>query len=181
MAQTNNEESSDEESIDNALLESLGESLGEDLGKSTSKDDDTKNDSDAKDQDADGNIKDPVLRIGERMRTAGKWMQDGESPEKVGDLQTKVIADLDKLIEQAKKQCSECKGGGKQSKPGKKKTPKPGKKKNTKPGKKPSSQPAKDSNDDLRNRGPDVLDQQEIEDLIKHAWGNLPPEHENAC
>ena len=117
----------------------------------------------------------PVLDIARRMLDVQSRFAESDAGEKVQDQQKKIIADLDKLIEQAKKKCN---GSGSCSKPGQCSSRSPGNasgKSGSKPGNKPSNKPAKNSSPRPPDKKIVKPDPGEMRNLIKDLWGELPP------
>jgi hypothetical protein len=124
---------------------------------------------------ADKEDDNPVLGIARRMIDVQTRIADSDAGEKVQDEQKKIVADLDKLIEQAKKSC---KCSGSCSKPGQcsSRTPSSGAKKpGSKPGNKPSTKPAQQSSQRPPDKKTVKPDPAEMRNLIKDLWGELPP------
>jgi hypothetical protein len=118
----------------------------------------------------------PVLGIARRMMDVQTRIADADGGEKVQDDEKRIVADLDKLIEQAKKSCCKCSGSC--SKPGQasSRTSNPsGKKPGSKPGSKPSTKPAQQSSQRPAEKKTVKADPEEMKNLIKDLWGELPP------
>ncbi|MCC6126168.1 MAG: hypothetical protein IT426_14495 [Pirellulales bacterium] len=118
----------------------------------------------------------PVLDIARRMMDVQSRIADADGGENVQNEHKKILDELDKLIEQAKKSC---KGSGSCSNPGQSSSRTPGnpgaKKSGSKPGNKPGNKPAQQSSrrpPDMRTVKPDPA---EMRNLIKDLWGELPP------
>ena len=173
-------------SLDDQLLEDLDNELlpaDDNLPRipSASSPDDPVSDDEAPEGKTDGEDvgqpgeQDPLTRIGNKMRTAGRLLERQKSAEKADPLQRQIVSDLSQLIEQLHKQCkAECSGGSEQktAERGQPKQPKPG----SKPGGK-SGGPPRDSSERLgknESRRPDMA---EMQNLMKDVWGQLP-QHE---
>jgi hypothetical protein len=118
----------------------------------------------------------PALDIARQMLDVQRRFADSDAGEKTQDEQKRIIADLDKLIEQAKKSCSgSCSSSN--PKPCSSRTPsnsasnKPGQK----PGNKPSNKPAQQSTQRPPDKKTVKPDPAEMRNAIKDLWGELPP------
>jgi hypothetical protein len=139
--------------------EKLQEQLRRELGAAAEKEDDN-----------------PVLGIARRMMDVQTRIADADGGEKVQDEQKRIVADLDKLIEQAKKSCGKCSGSC--SKPGQassRSSNPSAKKSGSKPGTKPSTKPAQQSSQRPAEKKTVKPDPEEMKNLIKDLWGELPP------
>ena len=117
----------------------------------------------------------PVLDIARRMLDVQSRIADTDAGEKVQNEQKKIIADLDKLIEQAKKSCK-CSGSCSNPKQSSSRTPSSSAKKpGQKPGNKPSDKPAQQSSQRPPDKKTVKPDPAEMRNLIKDLWGELPP------
>ncbi len=137
----------------------LQEQLRRELGAATEKEEDN-----------------PVLGIARRMLDVQSRIAGADAGENVQDEQKKIIADLDKLIEQAKKSCN-CSGSCSNPKQGSSRTPSSSaaKKPGSKPGNKPSDKPARQSSQRPPDKKAVKPDPAEMRNLIKDLWGELPP------
>ena len=116
----------------------------------------------------------PVLDIARRMIDVQSRIADADGGEKVQNEQKKILADLDKLIEQAKKSCK-CSGSCSNPKQGSCRSPSSGAKKpGQKPGNKPSEKPARESSQRPPDKKTVKPDPAEMRNLIKDLWGELP-------
>ena len=91
-----------------------------------------------------------------------------------GDVQKRVVAQLDELIAELSKQCQG--GQGQQSN---NPAPKPSQRseaKSNKPSRatSPGKSPARDSSDPLNRADTQAVDKGEVDELVKHLWGHLP-------
>lgn len=124
-----------------------------------------------------GPQKNPLVRIGERMRAAETLIGRKDTSKRTQELQQQIVRDLDLLLEQTKKQCqgAQCQNpsASSSSKPGSKNasSPKPGPAQEGDPG----NQPAKDSTDRLGKPGENKTQEAvSMDELVKEAWGHLP-------
>jgi len=124
-------------------------------------------------EDAGQPSADPLVAIGQRMRLAEQLISRQEISQKTQRVQEQVIADLDRLIEELKKQCQ----GGQSSPKG---APKPGAKGGGK-GRTGSgdnaaaNQPAKESVERPDSKTPGSEQLARLEQMLKQVWGHLPP------
>ncbi|MBN1910083.1 MAG: hypothetical protein JW818_10115 [Pirellulales bacterium] len=117
---------------------------------------------------APGEDSDPVLGILRQMRQAERRIAQADCGRRTQETQQDILAELDKMIEQAKKSCS---GSAKCSaKPSSKPCDKPGSKPGQKPGMRKPGQ-ATPTNPEKRNPDANKLDP------MKALWGHLP-QHE---
>jgi hypothetical protein len=117
----------------------------------------------------------PVLDIARKMLDVQSRIAETDVGEKVQDQQRNIIADLDKLIEQAKKKCS---GSSCCSKSGQCSSRTPGKSKGktgSKTGTNPNKNPGKNSSPRPPEKKVVKPESGEIRDLVKELWGELPP------
>lgn len=144
------------DNLDDELLKGLG---GEDIG------DEKEN---------------PLVRLSRQMREAEKMMEGskpGQSGQKLHEKQDKIVADLAKLIDEAKKkkqsQSSSSSSKSSQQSASRDKTQQPG---NAEPSgsSKPSNDPAKESSSQLAKRDAQRPDMSQVNDLLKDVWGQLP-------
>ena len=183
--------------LDQQLLEGLGERLLDDLpdlvlGEPAGK---KPNEGDTpgppKGQDIEGlagedlgqagESNDPLTRIGQRMRKVENRIAQQDASKDTQTLQEQIIADLDEMIKQAQQQQkSQSKSSASKKPPGsqRSKVKQPGQQQaGNKPGDgagQTSQKPASDSSDRL---GPDEMrevNMDQMRDLIKDVWGNLP-------
>jgi hypothetical protein len=117
----------------------------------------------------------PVLDIARRMLDVQSRIAEADAGEGVQGEQKKILADLDKLIEQAKKSCN-CSGSCSNPKQGSTRTPSnsAAKKSGAKPGNKPSNKPAQQSSQRPPDRKAVKPDPVEMRNMIKDLWGELP-------
>jgi hypothetical protein len=117
----------------------------------------------------------PVLDIARRMLDVQARIADADAGENVQNEQQKILADLDKLIEQAKKSCK-CSGSCSNPKQSSSRTPasSAAKKPGSKPGNKPSEKPARESSQRPPDKKTAKPDPAEMRNLIKDLWGELP-------
>jgi hypothetical protein len=117
----------------------------------------------------------PVLGIARRMLGVQSRIAEADAGEQVQSDQKKILADLDKLIEQAKKSCN-CSGSCSNPQQSSSRTPaSAAKKPGQKPGNKPSEKPAKESSQRPPDKKTVKPDPAEMRNLIKDLWGELPP------
>ena len=135
--------------LDQQLLEQLG--AGEDLGQASP---------------------DPLVTIGRRMRLAESLISRQVTSQKTQRVQQQVIEDLERLIEEMKKQCQ---GGQGDSKPAAKSGAKPGGKGRPGNGQNAGAgQPAKESAERPDGKASDREELAGLERMLKQVWGHLP-------
>jgi hypothetical protein len=115
-----------------------------------------------------------LARIEEQMQAAQSLLHQAKSPDRAGQAQQQVVADLDALIEQLSKQCQggACQSSG-PSKPSSQRSQTAGAKPAAKPGH--GSAPARDSTTRIGRNDPGAVDLGDREQLVKDFWGQLPP------
>lgn len=143
------------DNLDDELLKGLG---GEDIG------DEQEN---------------PLVRLSRQMREAEKMLEGskrGSTDQKLHEKQDKIVADLAKLIEEAKKNKSQSSSSSSKSSQQTASRDKAQQPKNGEPSgsNKPSNQPAKDSSNQLTKRDAQRPDMAQMNDLLKDVWGQLP-------
>ena len=121
-----------------------------------------------------GKPPDPLAKIGERMRAAEQLIGKRNTSIKTQSLQREILTDLDALIARLEKSC-QCAGG----------QPKPGSPKSSSQAKKPgaansdsgeeSKAPAEDSTERVGKSDDAKVEGQELHELMRAVWGNLPP------
>jgi hypothetical protein len=115
-----------------------------------------------------------LARIEKQMQAAQSLLHQAKSPDRAGQAQQQVVADLDALIEKLSKQCQ---GGSCQStgpnKPSTQRSQAAGAKPAAKPGR--GSAPARDSTTRIGRNDPGAVDPGDREQLVKDFWGQLPP------
>lgn len=126
-----------------------------------------------------GESTDPLTRIGQQMRKVERRIAQHDASDATTQLQQEIITGLDKLIEAAKQQQNSPQNSSGKKQPGSQRSKV--KQSDQPAGNKPgdgagntSPKPAQDSSDRL---GPDAnskVDMQQMRDLIKDVWGNLP-------
>lgn len=117
---------------------------------------------------------DPLVSIGRRMRLAEALISRQVTTQKTQRVQQQVIEDLDRLIEQMKKQCQ---GGQGNSKSAKKSGAKPGQKGRAGSGENlGANQPAKESTDRTDRKTSDREELARLREMLKQIWGHLPPQ-----
>ncbi len=121
---------------------------------------------------------DPLLEIARRMRTVEQLLAQPRRDSNAVGLQQDIVASLDELLEQARKQCQgACQGTKPQSQPSTSKpgAPKPSHQKpKPKPGK-DTAKPSRDSNTTPGTSEPRRPDMEEMRDVLhKDVWGMLP-------
>jgi len=135
--------------LDQQLLDQLG--AGEDLGQSSP---------------------DPLVTIGRRMRLAESLISRQVTSQKTQRVQQQVIEDLERLIEEMKKQCQ---GGQGNSKSTAKSGAKPGSKGRAGNGENAgASQPAKESAERTEGKASDREELARLQRMLKQVWGHLP-------
>jgi len=119
----------------------------------------------------DGN---PLLSVARRMRDAEDQIGRNNTGADTQTLQKQIVSDLDRLIEQARKRCKQCKPGnckpGAQSVASRSSPKSPGQ---PKPGT-GSDTPAATSNAEPGQATPQRPDMAEMQDVMKRLWGELP-------
>lgn len=120
----------------------------------------------------------PLLEIARRMRTVEQLLAQPKRDSNAVGLQREIVASLDELLEQARKQCQgACQGTKPQSRPSTSKpgTPKPSPQKpKPKPGK-DTAKPSRDSSTTPGTSEPRRPDMEEMRDVLhKDVWGMLP-------
>lgn len=115
-----------------------------------------------------GAPKDPFVRLGQRMRRAGRMIGEGETSQPTQQLQREIVDEIALLIEKLKKQKKQ---SSKQS--SQQGRPKPGPRKRE-PGDQPSNKPAEDSEDRVGESSEVVVETPEMQDFIREVWGHLP-------
>ncbi|MEE8451709.1 MAG: hypothetical protein V3R99_07330 [Thermoguttaceae bacterium] len=119
----------------------------------------------------DGN---PLLSVARRMREAEDQIGQGDAGTGTQTLQKQIVSDLDRLIEQARKRCKQCKAGackpGAQSVASRTSPKSPGP---PKPGTS-TNKPAATSNAKPGQATPQRPDMAEMRDVMKQLWGELP-------
>jgi hypothetical protein len=143
--------------LDDELLKGLG---GEDIGEEK---------------------ENPLVRLSRQMREAERMMEGGKpgaSGQKLHDKQDKIVTDLAKLIEEAKKNKKSQSSSSSSSKSSKQtasrdKTQQP---KNSNPSgsNKPNEGSSKESSGQLTKRDAQKPDMAHMNDLLKDVWGQLP-------
>jgi hypothetical protein len=118
----------------------------------------------------------PLLSIAERMRESEALIAQTRSDEATQSVQKRIVADLEKLIEEARKRC--CKGGSpkaqSQATAARPKISQPCAKPGTGEGK-PQQKPAVTSNAKPGQTAAAKPDLQEVRTMIeKEVWGSLP-------
>ena len=119
----------------------------------------------------------PLIRIGQQMRTAEKLIDQKRPAERVQDqILTDLAALIKKIEEQAQSQSS---SSGKSPNPQEQasardqvKQPQSG---SGNPGTQPSQKPAKESTDRLGKNDVQRPDAESVRSMLKEAWGQLPP------
>ena len=117
----------------------------------------------------------PLLNIAQNMFQVRQRMVQSDAGPATLNLQKQIVADLDLLIDQARKSCGQCSSSS--SNPRQSATnpsgsrPKPGAKAAQKPGNKPAAASSTRSPDG-QSRKPDM---EEMRSIINNLWGELPP------
>jgi hypothetical protein len=96
------------------------------------------------------------------------------SLQQAGEVQQRVVAQLDELIAELSKQCQ-----GGQSQPNNNPSPQPSQRtqaKSARPSRTASAgkSPARDSSDPLNRANGKPVEKGEVDELVKHLWGHLP-------
>lgn len=142
------------------LDQDLLESLGEDIGRSSAADDPHA----------------PLERIGMRMRSVQRLLAERDATGRATSVQDQIVADLEALIEQMKRQEKRSQQGGKPSPGSRRSDARP---QGGQPGKASAEgpQPAADSTDELREGSSEgaSTDRRSVQqELLKNLWGHLP-------
>ena len=117
----------------------------------------------------------PLVEISRRMREAQRLIGRNDSGSTTQALQEQVVADLDKLIEQARKACKKCSPGDKQPQGVSARKPVGQPPKQPGNGQKPSDKPATNSSPRPKGNGQAAkVDVEAVRDVIKALWGELP-------
>jgi hypothetical protein len=129
-----------------------------------------------------GGANGPLLlaRVRNDMQQAGMLLgQPIKAPNastirQAGDMQNRVVAQLDELIAELSKQCQ-----GGQCHPNANPSPQPSQRSAAKPSQSnrtasSSSVPARDSKDPLNGAEAKPVDKRDVDELVKHLWGHLP-------
>jgi hypothetical protein len=118
----------------------------------------------------------PLRAISQQMRTVKSLIAQQVTSEKTQRLQSQIVADLDKLIEQLKEECQ----GGQCNNPGSG-SPKPGAK-GGKPSRSGSGEvqgtpsSAKESVERIGKKAAGKEELERVQAMLKQIWGHLPPE-----
>lgn len=124
----------------------------------------------------------PLGAIGQRMQTARKLISERDLSGQVTTVQKEIVSELDKLIEEAEKQCKNCSSGN-CNKPGQKPGQQASQRSQPKPGgaSKPSTAKtssaataAKTSSPKARQNSSSKADPVTDAQLMREVWGNLP-------
>jgi hypothetical protein len=119
----------------------------------------------------------PLLEIARQMRAAEGLLAKADSGSKTQDVQTRIVASLDELIRQARKQCSAGAAAQAQSQAVASRQPvrQPQRQKEPAGGqRKPDSQPVADPNAAPGSSEPQRPNLAEIRGLLEELWGELP-------
>jgi hypothetical protein len=113
----------------------------------------------------------PLLRIARDMQTVGGLLGETECGPPTQHMQKKIVADMDELLKQIKKQC-----GGGQCKPSEKKSAakKPGESKGSKSRSKEGAKTAPKSQADAPLPKPGGQEGVDRGELVGKVWGELP-------
>ena len=114
----------------------------------------------------------PLARLNQQMRQVERRIAETQSDEKTQRLQHEISDDLNKLIAQLERQCSQCKKSSSSSS-NRPRTgqPKPG----TKAAEQASDKPAQDSSSRLQDKSTAKVDREKVQAMLKDFWGHLPP------
>jgi len=123
----------------------------------------------------------PLTRIGKKMQLAGEQVVSERLSQKTTGLQREIVDDLDKLIQELKKkkkqQQSSSSSSSKsrsQAKRDKVNQPKRAPQPKPRPGQRNEQKPSRDSEERLDKSEQVKVDMQELNELMKDAWGHLP-------
>lgn len=119
---------------------------------------------------------DPLLLVARQMRQVEGLIGRGDAGAGTQDRQQQIVADLQKLIEQARKSCKPCAGGSSRGGQTASRTPGAGSA-SPKSGGKPNPNPAsvsttRNPNDTKPPQQPDMAEV--LKELDKKVWGSLP-------
>ena len=134
---------------------------------------------DAEDRRSMGAEQDPLIRVGQRMRSAEHAMLKTRDKRSAERLHGEILKDLDQLIKQLDKQCQACQGGSCANPGDGQKTGQRGQPKQA-ASKKPSNQPnqgktpALTNSERAGNAPGESLGADDVQSLLRDAWGNLP-------
>ena len=118
----------------------------------------------------------PLLDVAQRMRQAEGLIGQTKSGARTQDLQSEIISKLDELLQQAKKSCKQgASSCNSQSVTSRRPMNQPQPQKQAEAGRKPGTKPAADSNAKPGSSAPRRPDMEEMQDLVKSVWGELPP------
>jgi hypothetical protein len=126
-----------------------------------------------------GESTDPLTRIGQQMRKVESRIAQHDTSDNTQQLQDEIITGLEKLIEQAKQQQNSPQNSSSKKKPGSqrskvKQSDQPAGQKQGDGSGNTSSKAAQDSSERLGADANGKVDMQQMRDLIKDVWGNLP-------
>jgi hypothetical protein len=110
----------------------------------------------------------PLTRISEQMRSAQSLITQNDTSTRTQGLQQQILSDLEKLLEQTRKQCQACQNptGG---------APQPGTSAGNKPAQDAGNKPPRDSTQRLgKPADPTAGQQLSMDDVMKEVWGHLP-------
>ncbi len=118
----------------------------------------------------------PLLEIARQMQLAGQRILKNDSGADTQDLQTEIVKDLDAMIEQARKNCRQCKPGSSQKQQTAARRPigQPNSKQGA-PGTNSAENPTGSSNRPSGNGPGTTTDLEQVKAVIKDIWGQLPP------
>ncbi len=165
--------------IDEELLKSLGADPLDEFDRELFAPGDRKRgdaDSGAEPPQSTGQADDELqlLDIARQMRAVEGLISRTESGPKTQDMQKEIVAELEELIKRA---CKKCRGGrpsqSQRKVAARQPVPQPKKKPGSKPGS-PQPKPATQSNAKPGKAEPQRPDMDEMRELIKAVWGELP-------
>jgi hypothetical protein len=113
------------------------------------------------------------MQQAETLLAANQAAVDSRNLQQAGEVQQRVVDQLDKLIAELSKQCQNCQGQSSDQ------PPKPSQRSQKKPGKSGSAAgrgqtAARDSTDRLNQANAQSVDKGDVEALMKDLWGHLP-------
>lgn len=117
----------------------------------------------------------PLLTIARRMREVGTRIARSDPGADTQSQQEQIVADLDRLIQQARQRCAACKPSDKPSQSASRSPggqPKPSQNAG---GNKPTNKPAAVANAKPRGGEARHPDMQQMREAMKQLWGELPP------
>jgi hypothetical protein len=119
----------------------------------------------------------PLLEIARQMRTAEGLLAKADSGSKTQEVQKRIVASLDDLIRQARRQCSQCAAAQAKSQAVASRQPVRQPQRQMEPSggqRRPDSQPVTDPNAPPGSSDPERPSPEEIRGVLEELWGELP-------